>query len=268
MDIIYQLPLPTEVCCKIFIFACISPHTGLGVAIIKKKLNVKKLKIPEKDKDVICIDKKVIRPKLKDIYIDLYFYTNFYNLTKIDLHESAGLYGNIANLYTLNNLTVIMLNETMVSGDIKDLKSLHNLITINLERTIVTGDIFHLRYLSNLQEIFLTDTGVFGNIAHLKSLKKLNTICIEHNPEANKDLDEDWNEIYVDSSVYGDISNLKSMNSLTHVWLTGTKVHGNINVMKSMYNLNVFKTSDSNVTGDYQEFYNYRANNGLPMCWV
>ena len=36
MDILYQLPFPQEICSKIFMFACKSPHTGLSVAILKK----------------------------------------------------------------------------------------------------------------------------------------------------------------------------------------------------------------------------------------
>ena len=36
MDILYKLPFPQEVCSKIFMYACKSPHTGLGVAILKK----------------------------------------------------------------------------------------------------------------------------------------------------------------------------------------------------------------------------------------
>lgn len=30
MDILYQLPFPKEVCNKIFMFVCKSPHDGLG----------------------------------------------------------------------------------------------------------------------------------------------------------------------------------------------------------------------------------------------
>ena len=36
MDILYQLPFPNEVCSKIFMYACKSPHTGLRFAILKK----------------------------------------------------------------------------------------------------------------------------------------------------------------------------------------------------------------------------------------
>ncbi len=36
MDILYKLPFPKEICSKIFIYCCKSPHTGLGGAILKK----------------------------------------------------------------------------------------------------------------------------------------------------------------------------------------------------------------------------------------
>ena len=36
MDILYKLLLPKEVCSKIFMYACKSPHSDLGVAILKK----------------------------------------------------------------------------------------------------------------------------------------------------------------------------------------------------------------------------------------
>ena len=41
MYIIQRLPFPDEVCRKIFLFACKTPHTGLGVEVLKNKLNMK-----------------------------------------------------------------------------------------------------------------------------------------------------------------------------------------------------------------------------------
>ena len=35
MDILYKLPFPDEVCSKILMFACKSPHIRLGDAILK-----------------------------------------------------------------------------------------------------------------------------------------------------------------------------------------------------------------------------------------
>ena len=55
MDILYQLPLPQEICSKIFMYACKSPHTGLAVYILKKQLGIN-LNIPEKDENIIIFN--------------------------------------------------------------------------------------------------------------------------------------------------------------------------------------------------------------------
>ena len=51
MDILYQLPLPDEICSKIFLFARKTPHSGLAREVLKNRLRVKHLNIPEKDED-------------------------------------------------------------------------------------------------------------------------------------------------------------------------------------------------------------------------
>ena len=56
MDIIYQLPFPEKICSKIFIFACKSPHTGLGVGMFENRLQIMDLDIPDNDKDIISFD--------------------------------------------------------------------------------------------------------------------------------------------------------------------------------------------------------------------
>ena len=56
MDILYQLPFPEDLCSKIFLYACKSPHTGLGVGIFKNKLQLMDLDIPDNDKDIISSD--------------------------------------------------------------------------------------------------------------------------------------------------------------------------------------------------------------------
>ena len=56
MDILYQLPFPNEVCNKIFLYTCKSPHTGLGVNLFKNKLQIMDLNILDNDKDRISFD--------------------------------------------------------------------------------------------------------------------------------------------------------------------------------------------------------------------
>ena len=60
MDILYKLTFTIEVCSKIFMYACKSPHTGLGVEVLKNRLKVKNLDIPDKDEEVIIFDSSKI----------------------------------------------------------------------------------------------------------------------------------------------------------------------------------------------------------------
>ena len=171
MDIIQRLPFPDEVCNKIFIFWCKSPHTGLGVEIFKKKLQTNDLNIPENDDDVIKLVRlREIKKSYKSIDIDLF--TCFHNLTGIYL-SNIRVSGDIAHLKSLPKLTKIYLYNTGVSGDIEHLKSLPKLTTISLSDTGVSGDIEHLKSLPELECIDLSDTGVSGDILHLKSLPNL-----------------------------------------------------------------------------------------------
>ena len=163
MDIIYKLHLPKEVCSKIIIFACKTQHTGLGVAVLKKKLKLKNLKIPENDRDVTCINKYEITKFPRDISIDLFFYTCFYNLTVINLNNTC-VTGDIAHLKSLPKLTDIRLFNTGVTGDIAHLKSLLKLTVISLGGTGVTRNIVHLKSLPNLTQIYLGGMGVTGDM--------------------------------------------------------------------------------------------------------
>ena len=144
MDIIYQLPFPKEICSKIFIYWCKSTHTGLGGVILKKKLGID-LNIPEKDEDVIIFNASSSKITNSpddypdDMPIDIYYFTCFYNLTKINL-VSTGVTGDISHLESLPNLTNIYLYNTGVTGDITHLKSLLKLDEIDLSNTGVTGD--------------------------------------------------------------------------------------------------------------------------------
>ena len=207
MDILYQLPFPDEVCSKIFTFACKSPHTGLGVSILKKqfeKYDVDLLYIPDNDKDVISfnLDYYSRRPP-----IDIYLFTCFHNLTKMYLCEAC-VTGDIADLKSLPNLTVIDLGGTAVTGDIAHLKSLRNLTEIKLYKTAVTGNIVNLKSLLNLTVIALGKTAITGDIAHLKSLKNLTEIG------------------FYKTAVTGDIAYLTSLPKLTDIYIYKTAVTG------------------------------------------
>ena len=230
MDILYQLPFPKEVCSKIFMYACKSPHTGLGGSILKKQLGTDDLNIHEKDEDVIIFDANSyeITNSLDDyphkISIDIYYYTCFYNLMVINLYDTC-VTGDIINLNALPKLTEIWLFNTGVTGDILHLASLLNLTTIDIYNTRVTGDIVHLKSLPNLSYIDLGNTGVSGDILHLNSLPNLSYI-----------------DLYV-TGVTGNVAYLKSLPNLTHIVLGQT-----------------------GVTGELDSFHEYRESEGLPYC--
>jgi hypothetical protein len=213
MDIIYQLPLPDVVCDKIFGYACKSPHTGLGVGLLKNRLNEKYLDIPEKDENVTHI---CYMPRHSSI--NIYFYTLFKSLIYIHLSQT-GVTGDIAHLKSLPNLTEIWLEGTGVTGDIIHLKSLLSLTEIRISQTGVTGDIVHLKSLRNLTGIGLSQTGVSGDIAHLNSLRNLTHINL------------------TSSGVEGNIADLKSMPSLTDIiGLWDTSVTGDENAFYNYRN--------------------------------
>ena len=147
MDILYQLPFPQEICSKIFMFACKSPHTGLSVAILKKILGLsfykKIIEYKENEED----DKNVI--KIMNI--------------RLTSSQDKQLTFDISHLKSLQNLTNISLYRTGVNGDIENLKSMSKLTEIRLSNTGVTGNIAHLKSLPNLTEIDLRDTRVYGD---------------------------------------------------------------------------------------------------------
>jgi Leucine-rich repeat (LRR) protein len=248
MDIIYQLPFPTEICSKIFIFACKSPYTGLGVAMLKNRLNVKNLIIPEKDEDVNIIALYKITNYPENIYIDLYFYTCFKNLTVINL-GTTGVTGDIIHLKSLPNLKKIYFTHTEIYGDIVHLKSLPNLTEILLAETEIFGDIAELKSLTKLTEVDLSYTMVTGDIVSLNSLTNLTTIDLSFNNE-----------------IYGDIAELKSLANLTAINLHETGVIGNFVHLKSLKKLSMIEFEDTGVTGDENAFHEYRESTMLNNC--
>ena len=134
-------------------YTCKSPHTGLGVAILKKIIG---LPIYNKLIECGCInaDRNVIK------------------ITNIRLTSSQDnqLTFDIGHLKSLPKLSEIWLSNTGVSGNIVHLKSLLNLTKLALGGTGVSGNIAHLKSLPNLTDIRLYNTGVTGNIEHLLSL--------------------------------------------------------------------------------------------------
>ena len=241
MDIIFKLPLPKEVCSKIFMYTCKSRHCDLHVAILKKIIGLSIYnKLIKNGGIMLDGDGNVVEFRV--------FYKHCNDL--LGYYEGKQLKFDIEHLKSHPNLTFINLYNTGVSGDIAHLKSLPKLTVIDLSRTGVMGDIAHLKSLPNLTAIDLSNTGVTGNIEHLKSLLNLTLI----------DLD--------DTGVTGDIAHLASLQNLTNIYLRRTGVTGNIEHLKSVLNLTMIGVSDTGVTGDKEAFNEYRQSEGLPYCII
>ena len=174
MDILYQLPFPQEVCSKIFMYACKSPHNGLGSAVLKHIIEV--------NNDQIFygygvdIYNKFIENGSIMLDGDGHVVKILVGCNRYSMRYGRELTFDIEHLESLQNLTTIDLRYTRVTGNIEHLKSLQNLTRIYLDNTGVTGDIEHLKLLQKLTKIYLKNTGVTGNIEHLQSLQNLTII--------------------------------------------------------------------------------------------
>ena len=245
MDIIYKLPFPKEVCSKIFLFACKSPHNNsLGIVVLKHKIGFDMVDrfirhegiMVDPEGNVVQISNNLVSSPANDpLTFDIGHLDTLWNLTKIDFRIGfTGITGNIADLTSLRNLTDIkIINRfgnwfaSQVTGDIVHLKSLPELTNIQLNGIDVTGDIVHLESLRKLTYIGLSKMGVTGDIAHLKSLRKLTYIGLSF------------------TDVVGDILHLKSRRKLKDIRLEST-----------------------GVTGDKNAFHKYRKSAGLPYCSI
>ena len=178
MDIIYQLPFPEFICSKIFSFACKSPHTDLGSAIIKKIIRFPYIynKFVEKGGIVLDGDGNVVKILMNipqgDIKPEKDVLTNYERKKQMTF--------DIAPLSSLPNLTHLDLHFTRVIGDIVHLKSLPNLKRLQLSNTLVYGDIAHLNSVSKLTQINLMYTRVSGHISHLTYLPNLDTLIVRY----------------------------------------------------------------------------------------
>ena len=246
MDILYQLPFPQEVCSKIFMYACKSPHNGLGSAVLKHIIEV--------NNDQIFygygvdIYNKFIENGSIMLDGDGHVVKILVGCNRYSMRYGRELTFDIAHLESLHNLITIDLRYTGVTGDIKHLESLQNLTRIYLDNTDVTGNIEHLKLLQKLTKIYLKNTGVTGNIKDLKSLQNLTIINL------------------YDTSVTGDIEHLKLLQKLTKIYLKNTGVTGNIEHLQSLQNLTIINLYDTSVTGDEEAFHDYRESAGLPYC--
>ena len=200
----------------------------------------------------------------------LIFISNKYELTKVDIYDSApnsqldidfndfkyckkveafniGYYkkltGDISPLSSLTSLQTLKLNNTSVSGDISSLRSLTSLQTLTLYNTSVSGDISPLRSLTGLQKLQLDNTSVSGDISSLRSLTSLHTLQLN------------------DTSVSGDISPLSSLTGLRTLTLHNTSTSGNISSFNNMIELQLLKMGKQG-TGYFKPLCSSLKDNG------
>tara|TARA_B100001027_G_scaffold197778_1_gene155481 strand:+ start:1526 stop:2284 length:759 start_codon:yes stop_codon:yes gene_type:complete len=250
MDILYKLPLPEEICSKIFIYACKSPHSGLGVGMFENKLQIMDLDIPDNDIDITSFDaNKQDYFTYNTIHIDIF--TCFPNLNTIDLGGGkVCVSGDIGDLVSLKKLSVIDFYNKNVYGSIENFKSFPTLSHVCLSKTEISGDITHLKFLHNLSQLAMRNTGITGDIVHLKSLHNLFVIVL------------------AGTGVYGDISHFKSLHNLTIIDIGDTMITGNIEDLKILSNLTHIDIENTTIWGDKREFHVYRDTKGLPYCTI
>ena len=111
-----------------------------------------------------------------------------YSLTRITTYYQNELpnkiYGdniklNLSDLKYSNNLTILDLSYTQVSGDIANLKDCASFISLNLSNTQVSGDIANFKNLTLLTYLSLDNTKVSGNIGELSGLTKCTNISLK-----------------------------------------------------------------------------------------
>ena len=190
MDILYQLPLPKEVCSKIFIYACKSPYTDLSAIVLKHVLGfniyeslVAKGGIVSDDirnpinfksiNTIWCLS----RNSRKLVTFDIFHFSSLKNLTLIKMF-GTGVYGDIAHLKSLNNLTEVCIDGVGIYGDISHFNTLLRLKSLDLSNTSVTGDIINLKSLLKLTHIKIYNTKVYGDINYMKNLPNIIRISI------------------------------------------------------------------------------------------
>ena len=176
----------------------------------------------------------------------LVFISNKYELTKIDIYDSANKalldidfddfkYCKIITEFNISNLTL--------TGDISSLSSLTSLQSLNLNATSVSGDISSLSSLTSLQVLNIFATSVSGDISSLSSLTSLQNLYLN------------------ETSVSGDISSLSSLTSLQSLNLNATSVSGDIssfNNLIKLINLNM----KNQCTGYFKTLCNSLNGNG------
>ena len=177
----------------------------------------------------------------------LVFISNKYELTKVDIFDSADnaqldidfsdfKYCKKVEKFNITNF------KTLIC-DISALSSLASLHSIDFNGTNISGDISALSSLTSLQNLVLSNTSVSGDISALSSLTSLQNLNLQT------------------SSVSGDISALSSLTSLQNLLLDGASVSGDISAFNNMVKLSVLKMGET-CSGYFKTLCNSLKDNG------
>ena len=147
-----------------------------------------------------------------------------YSLTRITTYYQNELqnkiYGdniklNLSDLKYSNNLTILDLSYTQVSGDIANLKDCASFISLNLSNTQVSGDIANFKNLTALTTLSLYNTQIGGDIANLKNLTLLTYLSLDN------------------TKVSGNIGELSGLTKCTNISLKGSTFTGDLSLIPS-----------------------------------
>jgi hypothetical protein len=199
MEIIYHLPLPDDICSKIFIYARHSPLDDLGIGHIRKWNDISySPKKTKRDKELKEINLSTYR--IKNMYTFqnvLYLFTNLkklnlnFTFSKIHISSFANLknieilllcktniYGNLYYFHSFNNLKILQITDSRIYGHIRYFTKLNKILQISAAGTNIYGDISTLNPLKYLTRFCLSSTNIYGSLNSLQNMKQLTNISI------------------------------------------------------------------------------------------
>ncbi len=160
-------------------------------------------------------------------------------LQNLDLHviklHHTNVYGDISFASNMQNLFWIRMPYTSVSGDISSLPD-GMLGIVDLAQTDVTGDIAAFAG-ENMIAVDLSETNVYGDISVFEGMQDLMMIRFP----------------YCDG-VTGDLSSIRNIGRLENVEVDYTGVYGDIGEINALFELRVFKATDTRISGDVAAF--------------
>lgn len=178
MEIIFYLPLPNEICSKIFCFGCQSSHNDLGIGVVKHFAYVDEYdpKLPIEDLKLMSFNSRdysginILKP------LNIFKFGLFSNLRSLFLFD--GVAGDIQVFQFMPNLVELRIFGADIFGDIQYLSSLRLLqhLSLQTKEKSLSGDVKHLDKLSKLKYFLIYYSNISGQIMSLKMLPELTSM--------------------------------------------------------------------------------------------